>query len=45
MEIDLSDAKFDFEYDGKVLENDVLKDFEITADKMEIKLKSIPGKK
>jgi peptidoglycan hydrolase-like protein with peptidoglycan-binding domain len=45
VEIDLSDAKFDFEYDGKVLENDVLKDFEITADKMEIKLKSIPGKK
>jgi len=43
--LDLSDVKFDYEYNGKILENDILKDFEITADTMKIELKSVQGSK
>jgi hypothetical protein len=43
--LDLADAKFDYEYNGKILENDILNDFEIAADTMKIELKSVPGRK
>jgi len=39
--IDLSDAAFDYEYKGKILENDTLKDFKIESDTMKIELKSV----
>ena len=43
--LDLSDAKFDYEYNGKILENDILKDFAIAAETMKIELKSVQGRK
>ena len=45
VEIDLSDVRFDYDYNDKVLNDDIIKDLEITADNMKIKLKSISGKK
>jgi len=43
--IDLSDSQFDYEYNGKILENDILNDFEITSDTMRIELKTVYGGK
>ena len=40
-DIDLSNNKKDFEYQGEVLEDDIIKDFHITSDLQKIKLKII----
>jgi hypothetical protein len=45
VKVDLSDVKFDYEYNGSISENDILDDFEITSDTMRIELKTIPGRK
>jgi hypothetical protein len=45
VDIDLSDADFDYEYNGTAVENDLLRDLEISADRMKIEMKSISGRK
>jgi len=43
IDIDLNDAELDFEYNGRLLENDCLKSVEVSADEMKIVLKTRKG--
>ena len=42
--INLNDSRIDYEYEGQIVENDVLKDISITGDITHIKLKTIEPK-
>ncbi len=42
--INLNDPRIDYEYEGQIVENDVLKDISITGDTTHIKLKTIEPK-
>lgn len=41
IDIDLSDSSIDFEYNGSVLENDMLEDLDVTGSVMKIQLKTL----
>ena len=41
VDIDLSDSDIDFEYQGDILNNDILNDFRITSNTMKIELKTL----
>ena len=43
--IALNDPQLDYEYEGEIVENDVLKDISITGNTTRIKLKTVEPKK
>jgi hypothetical protein len=45
IDIDLSDSFIDFEYNGEVLENDILRGIKVVKDEMTIDIRTVRGKK
>ena len=41
MTIDLDDKSLDYEYNGKRLENDIIRNISITGDQTKLKLKAV----